>query len=327
MRSERHYLDLSALILVNFLWAAQYPAYKVASEQMSPSALGFWTFVLATILLLPFLWRERRRVMNQRDRGSRRRFIAQFAVVGLVGLVPPSVMLAWGIARSTASNGAILSLTIPVLMMVLSVLMLGEKLTVLRVVGLVMALAGTLAMSWSDVSGDLLKSRLLVGNFVIFLAGLGAAFYNVYTKALLIEFSELEVLIYGYVSGAIFCAAVWLVTDRSTTFAVSLTSWSLWISLLVLGALSWGIAMVLWMWVLKRMEASQVAVSIYLLSVFGVLLSTATLGERPGLAQLLGGVLVLLATYLVASFEARSTRTEARTSEAPGIAASEGNRD
>jgi len=323
MRFRAHHLDLGALVLVNFLWAAQYPAYKVASEQMSPSALGFWTFVLATMLLLPFLWLERRRRVNRRGRASLGKFVAQYAVLGLVGLVPPSVMLAWGIARSTASNGAILSLTIPVLMMVLGVLMLGERLTVLRVVSLVMALAGTLAMSWSDVSGDLLKSRLLIGNLVIFLAGLGAAFYNVYTKALLAEFSELEVLIYGYVSGAIFCALIWFATAQDLSSLAIANSSSLWISLLVLGALSWGIAMVLWMWVLKRMDASQVAVSIYLLSVFGVLLSTLTLGERPGIAQILGGVLVLIATYLVASYEARNITT----SKAPSVTASEGNQD
>jgi ABC-type multidrug transport system fused ATPase/permease subunit len=82
--------------------------------------------------------------------------------------------MAWGIARSTASNASILSLTIPVMMTVLAVVTLGEKLTRFRTAGLVLALAGTLVISWSDVSSDLVRTRLLVGNAVILVAGAGS---------------------------------------------------------------------------------------------------------------------------------------------------------
>ncbi len=67
----------------------------------------------------------------------------------------------------------------------------------------------------------------------------------------------------------------------------------------MLGALSWGVAMVLWMWVLKRLEIGQVSASIYLLSLFGVLLSAITLHERLTLIQIAGGIMVLLARFLL----------------------------
>lgn len=66
-----------------------------------------------------------------------------------------------------------------------------------------------------------------------------------------------------------------------------------------------GLAMVLWMWVLKRLEVSQVSASIYLLSLFGVLLSAVSLHERLTPAQIAGGVMVFLGTFLTSEYEAR----------------------
>ncbi len=313
MTSRQRHFATGSLVLVNFLWAAQYPAYKIASESMSPVVMGFWTLLLATLLLVPFLWRESRLASTGVRGITSRKAILQYAVLAIGGILPPSVMMPWGIARSTASNAAILSLTIPVLMTGLAVAMLGERLTRLRMLGLCLALGGTVALSWSDFSADIVATHLLAGNIVIFVAGLGSAFFNVYSKALLERFTELEVLVYSYVAGTLVCGSIASLTSNRSLFDFNGYSQDTWTAVLVLGTVSWGGAMVLWMWVLKRLAASQVSVSVYLLSVFGVILSAVTLGERPGPAQIAGGLLVFAATYLVSDYETgRPASTSAR---------------
>ena len=49
---ERAWLNFAALILVNLLWAAQYPAYKIAGDGMESAALNFWTLLFAAVLLI-----------------------------------------------------------------------------------------------------------------------------------------------------------------------------------------------------------------------------------------------------------------------------------
>ena len=44
-RSTGGWLEVAALVLVNLLWAAQYPAYAIAGAAMEPAALNFWTLV------------------------------------------------------------------------------------------------------------------------------------------------------------------------------------------------------------------------------------------------------------------------------------------
>jgi len=298
------FLNLGILCLVNLMWAAQYPAYKIASDHLDVAALNFWTLLIGALLLLPFFLRERAKVSRQASRQPGRA-LWQFTLLAVLGILPPSVLMAWGISRSTASNAAILSLTIPVLMVLMAFLLLGERLTLIRAASLALALGGTLLISRNDLAGGSFTMALLAGNGVIFLAGAGSAFYNVFSKDLLERFTELEVLVYGYLVAIICCAALSVAFDSKPFYHAGGYPISAWLALLVLGGLSWGLAMVLWMWVLKRLAVSQVSASIYLLSFFGVILSALTLHERLHAFQLAGGVLVFAGTFLTSEYEAR----------------------
>ena len=161
------WLNLTVLILVNLLWAGQYPAYKIASDNMGVASLNFWMLIFALALLIPLHIRK----MKKSDRPILSgKIVREFLLLGLLGIVPPSVMLAWGISHSSASNAAILSLTIPVLMTALGVLMLSERLTFIRVASLALGLFGTLLVSTSDLAHASFDHKLLLGNFVIFLS-------------------------------------------------------------------------------------------------------------------------------------------------------------
>lgn len=298
---------LLILVVVNLLWAAQYPAYKIAGDHMEVGALNFWTFVFATVLLVPFLLKSRSHT-GERSQRVARKAIWDFTLMGLLGIVPPSVMLAWGIAHSSASNGAILSLTIPLLMTLLGAAMLGERITRIRIASLALGLAGTLLVSINDVRGASFSRTLLLGNFVIFLAGAGSAFYNAYGKDLLRRFSEIEVLVYSYISGGLMCGVMSAFAESKPFYVVVGYPLQVWGAIAVLGLLSWGIAMVLWMWVLNKLDVGQISVAVYLLPFFGLLLSVLTLHERLDWLQLMGGGLVLIATIVLTAYDKPQTR-------------------
>jgi drug/metabolite transporter (DMT)-like permease len=309
-------LNWSSLVLVNLLWAGQFPAYKVASAHMDVVSLNLWIFVCASLLLAPFLLAERKRRVGPSVQVNRRKIVRQFLLLGTAGLVPPSVFLSWGIAHSTASNAAIISMVIPVLTALMAVVVLGERMTRLRWLSFSAAILGTILTSNIHWGGGFFQGSLLVGNAVVFCAWMGSAFYNTYSKKLLATFSELEVLIYGYVVACAVCALLSGISGGRPFYKPGGYPLAAWGAILVLGGLSWGLAMALWMWVLKRLDVSQISISIYLMPLFGVLLSALTLHERLTVAQLSGGALVLAATYLTADYE---TRREAR--KKPGVTA------
>lgn len=302
----RHFL---ILVLVNVMWAFQFSGAKIATAQLGPVTVTFLPLALSTLLLLPWAMRSRRR----RPGGGRGLASSwpQFLLLGIVGTLASQLGLTWGVERSLASNAAVLTLTIPVLTALLAAFMLGERMTTLRWISFVLAIGGVLLVSdidWKAVS--LTQSRFLPGNALIFVSCFGSAFINSYSKKLLEDFSAAEVLVYSFcVADAILLALIVALEPDSLARLAAIGAGA-WLSLLLIALFSLSISMVLFFIVLERIDATQASLSIYLLPVFGVLLSAVTIGEKITWNLILGGALVLASTFLVTTYEERKKALE-----------------
>ena len=237
------------------------------------------------------------------------REIASFAVIGIFGQVVAQLGITWGVRFAPASNAALLSLTLPIATAVMAYLLLGERMTAIRWLSFALAVVGVLQCSGVDWDNLRFASGgVAVGNLLIVLGVLGSAFYNVYSRKLLHWYTGLEVLIYGYAVAAILCAGASIYLDKRPFYDMTAVPPAAWAAVFVLGSLTWGISMVLFMWLLKFVDIAQISVSIYLLSFFGVLLSAATLGERIQAVQIVGALVVIAAALLSDSYERRAAR-------------------
>jgi drug/metabolite transporter (DMT)-like permease len=296
--TRRKIADAGCLVLVNAMWAGQYPAFKTATTQAGPVVISLWTFLIASLVLTPFLLHERRAKTRRAATFEWRGFV----VLAALGLIPGSAVLAWGTKLSTASNAALLYLALPVITAVMAVTLLGEKMTLVRWGSLALALLGVLIVSGPDWHhANLHSMKFLGGNFIILVAVTGSAFYNVYSKRLLGRFTPLEVLVFGYMVAAVLSVPLVIWMEPSSWAAIRAYTLGVWVSLFVLSVFSFGLAMVLWMHLLRRLDVSQASVSIYLLPLLGVLFSALLLKERVTPAMLAGGALTLAGTILITS--------------------------
>jgi drug/metabolite transporter (DMT)-like permease len=317
--SRRSIMDVGLLIVVNAMWAAQYSAYKVATEKMGPITVGAWTFLMAGMVLLPFLLWERRSSsalpssaaatspLGHSKSLARRKNIIGFLAIGIGGLIPASAFLAWGVDRSTASNAALIYLTVPIITAVLASIIVDEKMTLVRWGSLGISVVGVLILSdfnWRHL--ELASGKFLLGNCLVLVACTCSAFYNVYSKELLRRFAPLEVLVYGYFLALMVSIPLLVWVEPLTAEAVRGYGMRVWVALLILSGLSWGLAMVLWMFLLKRLDVSQASVSIYLLPFLGVLISAVTLHEKITPTMILGGAVTLAGTILITTLDATS---------------------
>ncbi len=302
--SRRGAADFGLLLIVNTMWAAQYAAYKTAAGSMPPVTLSNWVFLLGAVVLVPFLLLERRGGKHAAAASlrswRRKENIAGFAMLGALGLVPSSACLAWGTELSTASNASLIYLTVPIITALLAAIILSERMTRLRWVSLAISLAGVLMLSGGDMrQARLADLRYLAGNALVLVACASSAFTNVYSKELLRRFTPVEVLVIGYLVAVAMGLPLMLAAERFS-FADALGyGVRVWVSLLVLGTMSWGVAMVLWLRLLTRLDVSQASVSIYLLPFLGVLIAALTLGERITAGMLVGGAITLAGTLLI----------------------------
>ncbi len=290
----RRLADFSLLIVVNTMWAAQYAAYKTATERMGPVTVSVWCFLLASAALAPFLKGAAR--PDSLTRVDARDFL----LLASAGLVPSSACLAWGTTLSTASNASLIYLTVPIITCLMAAPLLGERMTALRWLSLAVSLGGVLMLSGGDLrQARLADARYLAGNALVLAACGSSAFYNTYSKQLLKRFAPVEVLVAGYLIAVAMSLPLMLTVERFRLADLARYGAAGWLSLAVLGLLSWGIAMVLWLRLLTRLDVSQASVSIYLLPFLGVLIAALTLGERVTLGTLLGGGITLAGTLLI----------------------------
>ena len=318
--SRRSAVDVGLLILVNTMWAGQYAAYKVATEKMGPVTVSAWVFLIASFVLLPFLFWERSHSADSSVSGSTPgelgsvdcsplslRNAAAFLVASIFGLVASSVSLAWGVARSTASTAAIIYLTVPIITALMASVLLKERMTLVKWGSLFVALTGVLILSdfdWRHL--QLSNSKFLLGNILVLAACACNSFYNVSCKGLLRRFRPIEVLVYTYAVAVVVSIPLLQWVEPLSLDAIRSYQPATWVALVVLSAFSWGLGMVLWLFLLKRLDVSQASVSVYLLPFLGLVISAFTLKEHITATTIIGGVVTLAGTILITSLEPTS---------------------
>jgi drug/metabolite transporter (DMT)-like permease len=303
--TKQSFINLGWLSFINFLWGSQFPAYKLASDYVNISALNTYIFIIALIVLLPFLVRERAAARQlAAPAPPRPRMIKSWLALAAC-LVPASIGLSWGIAHSSGTNGAILYLTVPVLMLIIAVPLLGERLTWMRIGTLLLSLAGAIVVSIDDLVGGKFTMSTLLGNLAIFSGCLCSAFYNTYTKKMLERYTAIEILVFSDAIAAVLCGVISLWIDETPFYHVSGIPFSAWVSIAALGSIIWGVSMVMFLWLLSRVDVALVAVSLYLQAFFGVLLSALMLGEHLRMMQIIGALTIAVATLLADSYERR----------------------
>ncbi|MCE5307592.1 MAG: DMT family transporter [Acidobacteriales bacterium] len=292
------------LVVACLMFAGQGTAIKYLGRHLGPLQITFVPFTLATLALLPLALRVRRTSGVRLGWADWRQFI----IAGVAGQVVTQLGFVAGVTRSLASNGAVLSLLLPVISTLLAAIMLGERLTKLRVSALAIGLAGALLLSAGNLrDSSFLNMSYLVGNLLIVLAMTGSAFYNVYAKSLFEKFQQIEVLVFSYVAAAVTGLSATVVADPIQWSAFQSFTWQAWVALAYQALVAYSAAMLLFFAALKRLDVATASLSLYLLPVFGVVLAAVLLDERLSAAALAGAGIVLAATLLVVRYDTKST--------------------
>jgi len=302
---KRKFIDWLMLLLCNLMWASQFVMVKLVQEQMGPLFAVTFPIALSTILLIFLVARERKVVATRRD-------IRDFILLGILGQLVAQLFITWGVRYAPASNAALLALVMPVSTAVMAHFMLGEHMNTIRWVSFGLALLGVLACSGVDWRNLDFGRGYLGGNLLIFLSVLGSAFYNAYSKKVLERHTPLQVLLYSYYALLVVLLPVTIAMEPSGFTNLGHYSKTVWIGLAILAVFQYFLSMVIFLNVLTRLDATQAALSNYLIPFFGVLIAAIVLHERLTGFMVVGGVLALASTLLITVWDAATGSGEAR---------------
>ena len=281
-------MKLAELILfaANIVYATSYVATRATLGSIPPGTLAFARLVLAWAALAPF---ARPRTGEPPVSRSDRRTIAW---MGLLGFAAAYAFSHWGIARSTASNAALLIVVEPLTLMLVSPFYLGERLSRREAWGAALAVIGTVLVVVNGIPG--VTAKLVPhwqGDLLLVLAGVAYAAYSLLGRRVLDRHAPLGVttrsLAWGTVGILPIVAAEWASGARPLWTAPAVAG-TLYLAV-VISALGY----VAWNWALARVPAPRAALFLNVQPIAGALLGALLLDEPLTGFTIAGGVAIV----------------------------------
>jgi drug/metabolite transporter (DMT)-like permease len=278
---QRPVYGLIAGLLAASIWGGMYVVSKAVMDVIPPFTLLSSRLLLGIATLgLILIFQRNRKVTRQ-----------QFWQVFGVGFVGYGISLGFqfvGTHLSTASNGALVTSATPAFVLLFASLLLKEKITWKRLLALVIASLGVLAII--DPRTADFSSRLFLGNLSLVAAAVTWALYSVLVRAVTRSVDVLSASAIAFAGGLPISLpmSVWEVSGSSlggvTAGVVG--------GVLFIGIISTALAMYLWNTAFTLLEASTASLTFFAQPVVGTILGAIFLGEKITPLFILGGVLI-----------------------------------
>ncbi|MFN8599945.1 MAG: DMT family transporter [Candidatus Binatia bacterium] len=286
----RAYLGLT---VATACWASAFILGKVVLREMTPLVLATWRYVVASLVLLPFVLRSRAAVRPGTVPATGAVLpLAVMVVSG--GVLYPWLFLA-ALARTSAANTSLLIALNPIVTLLLSPLV-GERLVRTQVLGASLAFAGAvLVISRGDLV-ELLALRIDTGDLLALAAAACWATFNLTSRLVVDRLPASSVNLAVYAGGAVALGLLGLADgpvvqlEHATASAVG--------AVVAMAVLSSVVAGQLFLTGVRDAGVGRAVVFIYLVPVLTAIMSVAVLGEQLSGAQLAGGAAVLAGLLL-----------------------------
>jgi drug/metabolite transporter (DMT)-like permease len=263
------------------IWGAMYVVSKAIMAVIPPFSLLTSRLILGVLSLLMVA------AFQKNLRASKRDFRS---ILG-VGFIGYGISLGFqfvGTDLSTAANGSLVTSATPAFVLIFASLILREKITSKRLIALIVASLGVLAVI--DPRSAQLDSTLFWGNMALVAAALTWALYSVLIRKVTRDVDVLTVSLIAFVGGMPTSIAAGAYEYATLGFG-AITPGVI-AGILFLGIICTAVAMYLWNTAFALLDASLASLTFFAQPVVGTILGAIFLGETITPLFLFGGLLI-----------------------------------
>ncbi|MBK6913463.1 MAG: DMT family transporter [Ignavibacteriales bacterium] len=281
----KYWLPLPAIIF----WGASFIATKYLLDELTPEAIISMRLILAIILLsLIALYTKKDFTINLKSH-------LWILLLALIAVFHLWIQIT-GLKFTTAANTGWIIGTAPIFMALLGLIFFKEKLTAVKITGIVIAMLGLLLLvGKGDITNiDLIKNK---GDLLVLSSSFTWGIYSMINKKVSLNYSPMMTILYLFIMMAVIIIPF---NFNSKTFnSVVHLSTIGWISILFLGLLCSGAAYVIWAYALRDMESAKVGAFLYFEPFVTVISAWLFLKEEITLLMLLSGLVITAGVFLV----------------------------
>ena len=289
---------LLALLALGAIWGASFLFIKVIVDETSALEVAegrmfFGALAVGVVIAMrkmplrrpPILW-------------------LKVAAWALVGIVVPFILIAWAEEHIASGTASVLNSTMPLFTMLFAaIFLIEEQLTPARVAGLAIGFVGIIVLTGGDVYD--LRDSAVLGQLAVVGAAACYGAGAIYARSLLKEEDPVSLTGGQLVLGTALVLPIMLVVRGTPDYSLSVEAW---LSLLALGVLGTGIAIIIYLWLVDNVGSVRSSLVTYIIPIVGLFLGWAVLDESIGLNTVLGCALIIAGVAAVMRGQAPSSQ-------------------
>ena len=282
-------------ITLGIIWSSSFLWIKIAIEEMGPMTLVAYRVLFGLLFGIAV-------ILIQREKMPRTlKAWTPLLVLGLTNVAIPFFLISWGEKTIDSGVASILDATVPLFTIVVAHFLLhDDKMTVQKVIGLLIGFAGVVVLMSKDIGAS---AGSILGQGAVILASAFYAGSSIYAR----KFTEDTPGIFRSMGPLVSATAVMWLASFFFEAPVKVPDTSIiWFALLWLGILGSGAAFIMLFYLIHEIGPTRTTMVTYLFPLGGVTLGVIFLHETLTWEIVVGAVLIL-ASLVVANWSSKES--------------------
>ena len=215
--SKNFFLAVFLLTSASFFWSGNFFAGKIAYlSDLTPFKLGFFRWLLAMLILLPFTYSEIIRNYNYYKKN-----ILLMTFLGFLAVTVFNSLTYISLQTTLIINSTLMASIAPVLMIGFSWLIFKTKTTTLQFAGIFLSLLGAFSIILKGNINNLFNLYFTSGDVWMFTAVVSWCLYSVLLKKIDNSISQLASLQVMVILGLLFIFPLYIIENYNTSFLLT----------------------------------------------------------------------------------------------------------
>lgn len=294
------FIWVSALIIMNSVWAGSYTVMKLATGSLSPLVIVFWRMLIAALMLM--LWCFVRRYswrIKTHDLG-RMFFVGTLSAIS-------HLLVVTGINYSQAGEASLLYVIEPVWGIILATLFLKERFSKLMGLSVILVFIGAAIISLNSNSSHHISGMMAaVGNIIIAVGLICEGSFSIAIKPVINKYPvEVTLTIILFSSALVLFLPTIFVAPRVVPI-----SQGEWIQILYLAFFCSVIGYLGWLTIMKHVPINVMNFSIFLQPIMGPFIAWLFIGEKITSAMLVAAIFLIMGLFIAITSHIKGSRIE-----------------
>jgi drug/metabolite transporter (DMT)-like permease len=283
-------VTLALMVLTTAFWGGSFVAGKIALREFPPMTLTFFRFLIATALILPYMW------VTAEIRVPRREDIPMLFGLGFLGVSGYYTFQFTSLLYTSAGNSATINALIPLTSSVLATFMTEERLNARKVGLIFLALSGVL-LTATGADIEVLRSLAFnKGDLVMLLAMLCFSVYGIYSGRMTARYTPILVTAYIFLFGLIQITPLMLM--EGVFWEVLSYSREAWAAIVFMAVFSSVLGYMFQQMAIQRLGINRTMLFFNLVPLFTILFAYLVLGDPVTPVNLASAAIIITAVVL-----------------------------